>query len=78
LSKHFDSIESAQEYVGKLTESLVETKTAIEAELTTLDKRTRRFNGLMTARYHLERLEYHLKRGTTILNHLRRLEHLCK
>jgi hypothetical protein len=75
---HFATIESAQEYIGKLTESLVETKSAIEAELATIDKRTKRFSGLMIARYKLEQLERLLTKGSKYLNDLRKLEKACQ
>lgn len=78
MANHFDSIESAQEYVTKLTESLVETKSAIEVELQTIDKRTKRCSGLMIARYKLEQLERLLTKGGKYLNDLRRLEKLCQ
>lgn len=74
---HFDTIESAQEYLDTLSASLAETKSEVEAELVTLDKRTRRFNGLMVARYKFELLDRHLKNALKLLNDLRRLADLC-
>ena len=75
---HFATIESAEEYVGKLDETLIETKADIETEMETLDKRTRRYNGLMIAHYKLVLLERHLKQGHKLLHDLRKLDELTK
>ena len=75
---HFATIESAEEYVGKLDETLIETKADIETEMETLDKHTRRYNGLMIAHYKLGLLERHLKQGHKLLRDLRKLNELTK
>jgi len=76
---YFATIESAQEYLTKLEETLVETRAQIAKEMEATDKRTRRMEGLAIARYQLELGERRLKKLQQVLTNLRRLEKiLCR
>ena len=69
----FDTIESAHEFVKLLDAVLAETRTEISADITRESAVTpnRRLDALRVAEYHLDRLEYHLKRSSRLLNDLR-------
>jgi hypothetical protein len=74
----FDSIESAQEFVGLLTEAVVEAKRDIEADVLRESgwKDRRRQEALRLALYNLEKLAIHMNKSRRVLNDLRSLRRL--
>ena len=74
----FDSIESAHEFVGLLTEAVVEAKRDIEADVQreSGSKFPRRLEALRLGLYKVEKLEFHLNKSRRILNDLRSLRRL--
>ena len=74
----FDSIESAHEFVGLLTEAVVEAKRDIEADVQMESGSTfpRRLEALRLALYQMEKLEVHMSKSRRILNDLRSLRRL--
>jgi hypothetical protein len=74
----FDSIESAHEFVGLLTEAIVEAKRDIEADVQreSGSKFPRRLEALRLALYNVEKLEFHMNKSRRILNDLRSLRRL--
>ena len=75
---HFATITSAEEYVQKLHQSITETLIDIEAEIEAGDKRSKRTNALMLARWKLQQASRYLDKGRKELRDLARLERvLC-
>ena len=74
----FDSIESAHEFVGLLTEAVVEAKRDIEADVLRESgwKDSRRQEALRLALYNLEKLAIHMNKSRRVLNDLRSLRRL--
>lgn len=74
----FDSIESAHDFVILLSETVVETKRDIGADIQreSNGNASRRLEALRIASYSLDRLEAHLNRSRRILNDLRTLRRL--
>jgi hypothetical protein len=74
----FETIESAQEYLGLLGQVLLETHEAIEAEIRAqaVSASPRRLDALKLIVYNLEKLSVHMKRSHLILNDLRTLRRL--
>ncbi|HXZ79483.1 MAG TPA: hypothetical protein VEG30_06095 [Terriglobales bacterium] len=74
----FDSIESAYDFLGLLSEVVDETKKAIneDVEGESTSKAPRRLDALRLAFYNLEKLEVHMKKSVRILNDLRSLRRL--
>jgi len=74
----FDSIESAQEYLKLLSQTLGETRQAIAADIeTTADPGPdRRLEAMRLVLYKLEKLDRHVTAGRRILNDLRTLRRL--
>lgn len=74
----FDSIECAREFVGLLTESVVDAKRDIEADVQREagSDSPRRLEALRLALYNLEKLELHMNKSHRILNDLRSLRRL--
>ena len=74
----FDSIESAHEFVGLLTEAVVEAKRDIEADVQreSGSRFPRRLEALRLALYNVEKLEFHMNKSRLILNDLRSLRRL--
>ena len=74
----FDSIESAHEFVGLLTEAIVEAKRDIEADIQRESGSTlpRRMEALRLALYQMEKLEFHMGKSRRTLNDLRSLRRL--
>jgi len=74
----FESIESAHEFVGLLTASVVEAKRDIEADVQreSGSKFPRRLEALRLALYNVEKLEFHVNKSRRILNDLRSLRRL--
>ncbi len=74
----FDTIESAQDFVALLSETIVEAKDEIESEFQSeLDAApTRHLDALRIALYNLEKLEKHMASSRRILNDLRSLRRL--
>lgn len=74
----FESIESAQEYLGLLAQVVLESQQAAEADLRaqTGSAPPRRIEALRMIAYNLEKLALHLRRSHRILNDLRTLRRL--
>lgn len=74
----FESIESAQEFLKLLAETVVDAKRDVEADIntqaTTAD--ARRMEALRLVSYNLDKLEVHLKTSSRILNDLRMLRRI--
>lgn len=77
LSRPFDSIESAQEFMALLDESISEAAEEIQQTLaqTPLDEK-RRAEALQLAMYKLSQLSTHVQKSGRILNDLRILRKL--
>ena len=73
----FDTIESAQEFLGLLREAVEEAKQTAEADIFEGDSRTeRKSDALRLVLYKLGKLEQHLKVSGRLLNDLRTLRRL--
>ncbi len=74
----FDSIEDAHEFLTLLAQTVFETKLDIEADVQRESNGNvrRRADALKLALYTLERLEFHMRRSSRILNDLRTLRRL--
>ena len=74
----FETIESAQEYLGLLAQALLESQEAIEADIRAqaASASPRRLDALNLIVYNLEKLSVHMKRSHLILNDLRTLRRL--
>ncbi len=74
----FDTIESAQDFVALLTETIIDARKEIEVDFTlALDSPpSRHRDALQIALYNLERLEKHMASSRRILNDLRSLRRL--
>lgn len=74
----FDTIESAHEFVRLLDATLAETRAELTADIARESTVTpnRRLDCLRIAEYNLDRLEYHLKRSSRLLNDLRTVRRL--
>jgi len=72
---HFESIESAHDFIGLFSETVTEVKKEVDAEI--LDSESaRRVQALRTVSYNLEKLAVHMKKSCRILNDLRTLRRL--
>ncbi|HSB76207.1 MAG TPA: hypothetical protein VLC12_11185 [Terriglobales bacterium] len=73
----FDSIEGAQEYVKLLSQTVLEAKQAVQADLNAGGLAdAKQLEALRLVYYNLEKLAQHLKAGSRILNDLRTLRRL--
>jgi len=73
----FDTIESAQEFLGLLREAVNEAKQTAEEDIADRDsKPARHVDALRLVSYKLEKLEQHLKVSGRLLNDLRSLRRL--
>ena len=74
----FESIESAQEYLSLLAQTVLEAKQEIESDISSKgsSEKTRRVEALRTVLYNLEKLDRHLKASRRLLNDLRTLRRL--
>lgn len=70
----FDTIESAQEFLGLLREAVDESKLTTESDIKQEDGRN--LDALRIVLYKLEKLEQHLKASGRLLNDLRTLRRL--
>lgn len=71
----FETIESAQEYLSLLSQELVESIEAVEADISAHPSSlpSRHLDALRLISYNLQKLNSHLKRSRLILNDLRTL-----
>jgi hypothetical protein len=76
--RHFDSIESAHQYVAFIVERADEALGDVEADMRALDagQDARRIEALQLAAYKLHQLKLHLTRSRGVLNDLRTLRRL--
>ena len=72
IGNAFESIESAHDFVTLLTETVVEAKRDVEADVEKESNRTRsqRLDVLRMALYSLEKLEVHMRKSRRILDDL--------
>lgn len=70
----FDTIESAQEFLGLLREAVDESKLTTESDIK--QEEGRNLDALRLVLYKLEKLEQHLKASGRLLNDLRTLRRL--
>lgn len=70
----FDTIESAQEFLGLLREAVDESKLTTESDIK--QEEGRNLDALRIVLYKLEKLEQHLKASGRLLNDLRTLRRL--
>jgi len=78
IESTFDSIESAQEFVGLLAEAVAGAKQELEVDVKRESslKFPRRLQALRVALYNVEKLELHMSKSRRILNDLRTLRRL--
>jgi hypothetical protein len=76
----FESIESAQEYLGLLAQVVAEAQQAVQVDLQGSAElaRPRRVEALRLIGYNLEKLASHLKTSRRILNDLRMLRRIVQ
>jgi hypothetical protein len=76
----FDTLESAYQYIGVLTDVLEETRIDVndEVELAENAGAARRIDALQLAAYKLERLRHHLDDSRRVLNDLRMLRRILQ
>ncbi len=76
----FESIESAQEYLGLLAQVVTEAQQAVQADIqgSVESDRPRRVEALRLIGYNLEKLAFHLKTSRRILNDLRMLRRILQ
>ena len=76
----FESIESAQEYLGLLAQVVAEAQQAVQADLqgSAESERPRRVEALRLIGYNLDKLASHLKTSRRILNDLRMLRRILQ
>jgi hypothetical protein len=75
--KPFASIESAQDFIALLFDSVAEAKRDVEADISTQNiEPSRRVDALKLACVHLHNLEHHIIRTRRILNDLRSMRRL--
>jgi hypothetical protein len=75
--KPFASIESAQEFIALLFDTVVEAKRDVEADIASPStEQSRRVDALKLASVHLHNLEHHIIRTRRILNDLRSMRRL--
>lgn len=76
----FESIESAQEYLGLLAQVVTEAQQAVQADIqgSVESERPRRVEALRLIGYNLEKLDSHLKTSRRILNDLRMLRRIVQ
>jgi|GraSoiStandDraft_43_1057313.scaffolds.fasta_scaffold525799_1 hypothetical protein len=74
----FDTIESAQEFLTVLTETIAEAKQEVQTALAVEQEMQlpRRKDALQIAAYNLEKLQFHMAKSHLILNDLRSLRRL--
>ena len=72
----FDSIESAQEFVDLLAETILEARQQIEADMAELDGEDRRLDALRLTGFKLDKLLTHMNGSRRILTDLRTLRRL--
>jgi len=75
---HFDSIESAHDFMNLLAQAVTDTRRELEADIQReLDgKAPRRLDALRLASYTLKKLQIHTTRSARMLNDLRSLRRL--
>jgi hypothetical protein len=66
----FDSIETAQEYLTLLSDTVCENRAAVECDIAADSQPTRRTVALRLVSYNLAKLELHLRTGRAILDDL--------
>jgi hypothetical protein len=79
-NRAFESIESAQEYLGLLAQVVTEAQQAVQADIqgSAESERPRRVEALRLIGYNLEKFASHLKASRRILNDLRMLRRILQ
>ena len=76
MERQFETLESAQDFVMLLAETVAEAKRELESGVQRESMASRRVDALRIAVYNLSRLEIHVSRTSRILNDLRTLRRL--
>jgi hypothetical protein len=76
MEEQFESLESAQDFVTLLAETVAEAKRELHTDLQRESSDSRRLDALRLAAYNLDKLQIHLTRSRRILNDLRTLRRL--
>lgn len=76
----FESIESAQEFLGLLAQVVTEAEQAVQVDIqdSSQGDRPRQLEALRLIQYNLEKLSTHLKKSRRILNDLRMLRRILQ
>ena len=76
----FESIESAQEYLGLLAQVIIESQQAVQADIqrNIESESPRRVEALRLVGYNLEKLASHIKTSRKVLNDLRMLRRILQ
>ncbi len=74
----FDSIESAQEYLSLLSESVRDTRESVEGDIAANPEPAPRTLTLRMVSYNLAKLELHIQASRRILNDLRQLRRMLQ
>ena len=72
----FDTIESAQEFLGLFNTAIASTLADVRADLDSAHADSRRADALRLAIYKLEKLEHHISRSARMANDLRMIRRL--
>jgi predicted ATPase len=76
MEEQFETLESAQDFVALLAETVAEAKRELAGDLQRESLNSRRLDALRLTAYKIEKLESHLYRSRRILNDLRILRRL--
>ena len=72
----FDTIESAQEFLGLFNAAIASTLADVRADLESAQADSRRADALRLAIYKLEKLDHHISRSARMANDLRMIRRL--
>jgi hypothetical protein len=72
----FDTIESAQEFLGLFNTAITSTLADVRADLESAQADSRRADALRLAIYKLEKLDHHISRSARMANDLRLIRRL--
>jgi len=73
---HFETLESAHDFVTLLAETVAQAKHELESDVQRESAASRRRDALQIALYNVAKLESHVNRSSRILNDLRTLRRL--
>lgn len=76
MEEQFETLESAQDFVALLAETVAEAKRELERDVQRESDPSRRLDALRIAAYNVDKLQLHLNQSRRILNDLRTLRRL--